>query len=64
MPSGTPTTVRDMGTATEDVTVWVDPGSHRVIKSHMTGKSDVKLLLDVNGSMPVTSTYTVDVSPA
>jgi len=31
------------GTIQTDVTTWIDPGSHRILQSHMTGTDDVTL---------------------
>jgi hypothetical protein len=61
------------GTFTTDVTTWIDPNGHRVIKSHSTGHDDVTVdvptMATDNAPMlqgPVTATgdSTTDLSPA
>jgi hypothetical protein len=62
------------GTFTTDVTTWIDPNGHRVVKSHATGHDDVTIDFPAmasndNGPMmqgPVTATgdSTTDLNPA
>lgn len=62
------------GGFTTDVTTWIDPGSHRIIKSHSTSTDDLTINLPAGGSsagqLPITGPLTVkgtgtaDVKPA
>jgi hypothetical protein len=62
------------GTFTTDVTTWVDPNGHRVVKSHATGHDDVTIKLPsmstsatapmMQGPVTATGDSTTDLSPA
>ncbi len=60
------------GTSTSDVTTWIDPGGHRVIKSHATAKttSTTSFVLSPGSTMPMMGPMTtqgdeiVDLTPA
>ena len=59
------------GTVTSDVTTWVDPSGHRILKSHMTQTSAGTLDLGSNamfsglaGPMTIKGTGTTDLTPA
>jgi hypothetical protein len=59
------------GTMTSDVTTWVDPNGHRVLKSHSTESHDGTLDLGsttelggVTGPMTIKGTGTTDLTPA
>jgi hypothetical protein len=46
IPQGAFTGLTVKGTSTSDVTSWIDPNGHRVMKTHMTGTSDSTLNMD------------------
>ncbi len=59
------------GSVTSDVTTWVDPSGHRVLKSHMTQSNDGTLDLGSSamfsglaGPMTIKGTGTTDLTPA
>jgi hypothetical protein len=60
------------GTNSSDVTTWIDPGAHRVIKSHMKGSTDATMTMTASGkAMPgltgpfsIKGTNTMDLNPA
>jgi hypothetical protein len=61
------------GTTTSDVTTWIDPNGHRILKSHMTSKTTANLsfvlapgsaLPGLIGPMSIQGSATVDVLPA
>jgi hypothetical protein len=72
--SATPAQFSIKGTFTTDVTTWVDPSGHRVVKSHATGHDDVTInlpLMSATGTAPMlqgpvtaTGDTTTDLSPA
>jgi hypothetical protein len=49
--------LRITGTSSSDVTTWIDPAGHRVLKSHMTGTTDATMTMQMTGpagtTMPV-----------
>lgn len=51
------------GTIKSDVTTWVDPSSHRILKSHMTGTDDVSLSMAAATGGPTASGPVMPVSP-
>ena len=64
---------RRKGTTTSDVTVWIDPSSHRILKSHMTSQTTANLSFDLAaasklpamiGPMSIKGGATVDRTPA
>ena len=61
------------GTMTSDVTTWIDPGDHRVLKSHSTESNTGTMTVNITGSNPLPmlsgpmssqGTGTTDLSPA
>jgi hypothetical protein len=63
------------GTMTSDVTTWLDPSGHRIMKTHMTGSTDgtmtIQLASKLKTSMPgltgpfsIKGTQTTDLTPA
>ena len=61
------------GTSTSDVTSWIDPNGHRVMKTHMTGTTDANLnvgaasggaMTGLPGSFTIQGKETTDLSPA
>lgn len=61
------------GALTSDVTTWIDPGSHRVLKSHMSETDDITLAMTPNGPssligpigpIPAKGTLTLNLDPA
>ena len=61
------------GTSTSDVTSWIDPNGHRVMKTHMTGTTDATLNVDaaaggpmtgLPGSFAIQGKETTDLTPA
>jgi hypothetical protein len=41
------------GATDSDVTTWVDPGGHRVVKSHMTANTNTTLTVNLTSSAPI-----------
>jgi hypothetical protein len=59
------------GTATSAVTSWIDPGAHRVMKTHATGKSEGTMTISsapgstgLLGPLTFKGTQTLDMNPA
>lgn len=61
------------GTMTSDVTTWIDPSGHRVLKTHSTETNDGTMSLDVSsagavpgltGPITIKGTGTTDLNPA
>jgi hypothetical protein len=38
------------GTVTSDVTSWIDPNGHRIVKSHQTGTDDANMTINLSAS--------------
>ncbi|HUZ86784.1 MAG TPA: hypothetical protein VNF26_07505 [Candidatus Baltobacterales bacterium] len=59
-------------TITSDVTTWIDPGAHRILKSHSTETENGIMTIDfpgvtlpgMNGPMTMSGVYTTDMNPA
>jgi hypothetical protein len=73
MPGGALGSLTITGTTSSDVTTWVDPGGHRVLKSHMTGTTDAKMTMQMKsgattpgltGPFSIKGTQTMDLNPA
>jgi len=61
------------GTVTTDVTTWIDPNSHRVLKTHSTESNDGTMAINLSsssalpgltGPMTIKGTGTTDLTPA
>lgn len=61
------------GTMTSDVTTWIDPAAHRVLKTHSTTTNDGTMTLNLpsggampgmSGPMTIKGTSTTDLTPA
>jgi len=75
--SGLPTTeagpqnITVTGTGNSDTTTWVDPSSHRIVKTHQTGTTNAKLTFQMaaGSTAPmltptaIDATYTLDLTP-
>jgi hypothetical protein len=72
LPSGMLQGLTVKGTSTSDVTSWIDPNGHRVLKTHMTGTTDATLniaasgnaMTGMPGSFSIQGKETTDISPA
>lgn len=73
LPQGMPQSITVKGTSTSDVTSWIDPAGHRVIKSRMSGTTDASLNMEaaagatmpgMPGSFTIKGKETTDISPA
>lgn len=73
LPQGMLQGITVKGTSTSDVTSWIDPNGHRVLKTHMTGTTDATLNLGaasggmmagVPGSFTIQGKETTDLTPA
>lgn len=69
--SATATSLIIKGTASSAVTSWIDPGAHRVMKTHATGKSDGTITISsapkstgLLGPLTFKGTQTLDMNPA
>jgi len=59
-------------TITSDVTTWIDPGAHRILKSRSTETEDGTMTIDfpgltlpgTSGPMTMSGVYTTDMNPA
>jgi hypothetical protein len=56
MPPGAPTSLTITGTTTSDVTTWIDPAGHRVLKSHMTGTTNATMTMRMSPKAPAGTT--------
>jgi hypothetical protein len=63
------------GTSSSDVTTWIDPAGHRVLKSHMTGTTDLTMTMQIKapagttmpgltGPSTIKGTQTLNLDPA
>jgi hypothetical protein len=73
IPGGALSSLTITGTTSSDVTTWVNPGAHRVLKSHMTGKTDAAMTMKMTsgtaipgltGPFSIKGTQTMDLDPA
>jgi hypothetical protein len=56
MPGGGLGSLTITGTSSSDVTTWIDPGGHRVLKSHMTGTTDATMTIKMDTKAPAGTT--------
>ena len=73
MPGAALQSLSIKGTLSTDVTTWLDPSAHRVVKSHMTGKTNATMTINMTstttipgltGPFTIKGTQTQDLTPA
>lgn len=73
LPAGGVTSLTIKGTMTSDVTTWIDPTGHRVLKTHMTGSTNATMTTNLPsgtakpglmGPFSIKGAETTDLSPA
>lgn len=73
IPPGMLQSITVKGTSTSDVTSWIDPNGHRVMKTHMTGTTNATLNIDaaaggatagIPGSFTIQGKEATDITPA
>jgi hypothetical protein len=72
IPPGGPKGMTIKGTMASDVTTWIDPSGHRVLKTHMTGSTTAAMTIDlpagtttpgVTGPFSIKGAETTDLTP-
>lgn len=58
-----PQSITITGTATSDTTTWIDPGSHRVVKTHETGSTDTTVTIPMPAGAAATSPTPKPIGP-
>ncbi|HYM96212.1 MAG TPA: hypothetical protein VET26_02835, partial [Candidatus Sulfotelmatobacter sp.] len=76
LPTGDFQSVTIKGTVVSDVTSWIDPGAHRVVKSHESSATDATMMMTMaiapgtsplpalGGTFASKGTETIDMTPA
>src|SRR6266446_3655390 len=69
-----PSGIAIKGTLTTDVTTWIDPNGHRIMKSHSTSKDELTMILPastrdhasptIQGPLTAKGEATTDLTPA